>query len=94
MRNEVLLVVSNALLVSNKQQRSSRTVLNSLGVEIMISRLQKMEGIYFDSEDFHQLLEQYGHTEQAMQTLYQLIMDKKSRFFVYDLLPRKTAKKM
>lgn len=92
-RNEVLLIVSKALSVSNRQQRSllqQETVLNSLGVEVIISRLQKMEGIDFEPDDFHQLMEQYGHTKEAVHTLYQLIMNKDSQFIRYNVLSRQT----
>jgi predicted RNA-binding protein YlqC (UPF0109 family) len=52
-----------------------------------------LDGIDFDPEDFHQLLEQYGHTQQAIHTLYQLIMDKSSKFIEYDAMSRQTSKK-
>jgi hypothetical protein len=72
-RSQVLLIASKAILLSNK--RSKHLVLNSLGIEVMLSRLGKVQGITFDSDDFHQLLEQYGHTQQAVVKLYQLLSE-------------------
>jgi len=83
-RSQVLLIVSKAIMISNSS-RANQRVLNSLGVEVIISRLSKLDGVEFDPEDFHQLLEQYGHSQEAIGTLYQLLLDKQSPLIKYDM---------
>jgi hypothetical protein len=83
-RSQVLLIISKAIMISNSS-RANQRVLNSLGVEVIISRLSKLDGVEFDPEDFHQLLEQYGHSQEAIGTLYQLLLDKQSPLIKYDM---------
>jgi hypothetical protein len=83
-RNQVLVTVTKALLISNPT--TDRVVLNQLGVEILIRRLQTIPGLKCDPKELQGMIKTHGQTKFATKMLYQKIMSQQSTLFVYEPL--------
>ena len=99
-RRQVLVVLSQTLVLSNprhhqqqdnqgkqKTQHNNRHVLNRIGVDLLIRRLQRVPGVSVREKQLRGVFAQHGPTSKAMMTLYRMAMKEQgdsTDLFVYD----------